>query len=220
MESNESRVALALLMSVACGSVISGCKDDPPKPVPAPSALTSSTAAAPSTATAAQSGSVAALPPPLLDAAKAAANRERLEVLVPKVGELPAPCKVKAVKDDAPEWLANNPHIDSNPAFVTGFVKAALPGADARQIESGLYLVYEEPSKAGTASQVGLFVFVFRSADSAAFGKKVFAQSLSAKPERFAVMQRAELLLVQWRDGEPGPCWDALRAWTLKQTKR
>ena len=63
-------------------------------------------------------------------------------------------------------------------------------------------------------------MFVFGSADSAGFGKKVFAQSLPAKPERFAVMQRADLLLVQWRDGEPGPCWDALRAWTLQQTKR
>ena len=217
-------IALALLSALA-----SGCKDDEhARPVRGPNApptsgTTSGTTRGPQAVAASASASSATaaagqLPP--LDPAKLAANESRLNALMPKAGVMPAKCSVKKVGGDAPAWLAANPHVGSNPTFISGFTEAALPGADARQIETGLYLVYEQAGEAGNTSQVGLFVFTFRAAEDAAFGKKVFAQSRPANPERFAVMQRGALLLVQWRDGEPGPCWEALRKWTLEQAPK
>jgi hypothetical protein len=137
---------------------------------------------------------------------------------------MPAACKLKPVRSDAPPWLKHNPEVSSERSFIDGFVKEALPSApshgsappvaSASHVESALYVVYEEGG-----AQTGLFAFGFASRDMASFASELFQRSSPKDPDRFVLEQREDVLIVQWTDGKKGPCWEALSAHRTKSAK-
>jgi hypothetical protein len=185
-----------------CLTAVLGC-DDPPAPAPSPPAAPAPVSSPRAAHTARASATVSAPPPAPLSSAERKTQHERLEALLPK--SMPPGCKLKPVGKDAPKWLEKNPQVSSERAFLDGFAPAALPGAEAIQIQSALYLVYEE--KGG---QSGLFGFVFASGEMASFARAAFDRSRPRDAERFVLEQRADMLLVQWTDGDKGACWDAI----------
>jgi len=185
------------------------CEDPPPSPTPTPPSPSSATtapatpSATPSATNSAAPSASFAPPPPLGSAAKEK-QHERLRALVPNA--MPPACKLKPVKSDAPPWLKKNPEISSERPFIEGFVPAALPtGTDAAHIQTALYVVYDEGGK-----QAGLFGFVFATGSMASFVRALFDQARPRDPERFVIEQRVDTLVIQWTDGDKGPCWEAL----------